>query len=351
MQNLNLAKPTLFVIPLALSLSAISQAQPLTGKPDSQMAAVLQSLKELKPKPIEKLNYKQARQQPLPVDAVLRLLKKQGKSTAPEKVDSVVDKFVPGPAGKVRVRVYRPLGSGSKKLPVLAYFHGGGFVIASVAAYDSSARALANAANTMVVSVDYRMAPEHKLPAAHEDSYAVTQWLFKNVQGWNGDPKRIAVGGESAGGNLATDVCIMAKMRGGKMPIHQLLVYPLVSGKNTQSKVEQYNAKPLNTPMIKWFVKYAVPKSLMKSPLVAPNDAPDSVVEGLPSATIVLAELDPLRSEGQAYANKLRRNGIKTNLRLYPGVTHEFFGMGAVVNKSKAAVAFAAADLKQAFAK
>jgi acetyl esterase len=103
--------------------------------------------------------------------------------------------------------------------------------------------------------------------------------------------------------------------------------------------------------MIKWFVKYAVPKSLMKNPLIAPNDAPDSVVKGLPPATVILAELDPLRSEGQAYAYKLRRNGVETNMRLYPGVTHEFFGMAAIVNKTKDAVAFAATDLKKPFAK
>jgi acetyl esterase len=331
-----------------------SMAPRLAGKPDPQMAAVLKSLQSLHPKPIEKLKPSSARMQPTATAAVINLLKKQGKSTAPEKVSSVTDVKVPGPAGApdVTVRVYKPLNAPSGPLPVVVYFHGGGFVIASVSTYDASCRALANASGAIVCAVAYRMAPENRLPAAHEDSYAATQYIMKNARKWGGDPSKVAVAGESAGGNLATDMCLMAKMRGGVMPMHQLLVYPVVQGKTTPSYRAYYNAKPLNTPMMKWFFKWALPsKAFGNTPLASPLYAPDSLFKGLPPATIIAAEIDPLQSEGQMYAKKLQKNGIPTKYRMYTGVTHEFFGMTAVLDKSKQAVGFAASELKMAFAK
>ena len=343
----------------ALPISASAQPTgPLMGKPDPQMKAVLQSLKELHGKPIEKLTPKQARMQPTPKDAVLRLLKKQGRSTAPEPVASVVDYKVPGPAGQITVRVYKPKAPVQGPLPVIVYFHGGGFVIASVSAYGASCRALSNATGAMVAAVAYRQAPEHRLPAAHEDCYAVTQFLMNNAQKWGGNPAKVAVVGESAGGNLAADMPLMALMRGGKMPIHQVMVYPMAQygNFNTQSYVEQRNAKPLNRPMMKWFYNYALPakwkgKTGMQNPLVSPLRASKEMMAKLPPATIVGAELDPLRSEGADYAFALRKAGVQAHWRLYPGVTHEFFGMGAVVDKAKDAVNFVATDLKNSFAK
>jgi len=329
---------------------------PMMGKPDPQMKAVLDSLKELHPKPIEKLSPQQARLQPGPADAVKHLLKKQGRSTAPEPVGSVMDTFVPGPAGPVRVRVYKPRNATSNSLPVVVYFHGGGFVIGSIAAYDASCRAITNAAGAMVCAVAYRKAPEHRLPAAHEDSYAATQYIMKNAAKWGGDPRRVAVFGESAGGNLATDMCIMAKMRGGRMPIHQVLIYPMAQygDFNTPSYIEQRNAKPLNRAMMKWFYEHNLPAAWkgrpgMYHPLVSPLRASLTMLRGLPPATIVSAELDPLRSEGALYADRLRQAGVPTKRVLYAGVTHEFFGMGAVVNKAKSAVNFVAGELKTAF--
>lgn len=327
-----------------------------TRRIDSQMKAVLMSLKELKPKPIEKLTPAQARLQPGPPQAVKRTLEKQHRSTMPEPVDSVRDMMISGnrrSAARIRFRVYRPLNSGTQTLPVLVYFHGGGFVIASVTAYDSSCRALANAANCMVVSVGYRYAPEHRLPAAQEDSYAVTQHVIKNAGSMMGDARCVAVGGESAGGNLATTVCIMARDRGGMMPVAQMLVYPYVDARaqamNYPSALENAKAMPLNRAMLGWFARYAAParRSPMSNKLIAPLKFAN--VHGLPPATIVLAELDPLRSEGEQYARKLARAGVPTRVRLFKGVTHEFFGMGAVIDQSKQAVAFAANGLKAAF--
>ena len=341
----------------SMTMGTASMAPRLKGKPDKQMAAVLNSLASLKPKPIAKLRPSVARMQPTATAAVINLLKKQGRSTAPQPVASVTDVKVPGPAGApdVLVRVYKPLNAPSGPLPVIVYFHGGGFVIASVSTYDSSCRAMANASKAIVASVAYRMAPEHRLPAAHEDSYAATQYFLNNAEKHGGDSKRVAVMGESAGGNLATDMCLMAKTRGGKMPVHQMLIYPFVNNKRLASHRAYYNAKPLDTPGVFWFLKWASPTNPAVAkkiaPLAAPLYAPDAMFKGLPPATIVAAEIDPLQSEGQAYARKLMKNGIPVKYRLYPGVTHEFFGMGAVVNKAKAANMFAANELKVAFAK
>lgn len=336
----------------AIDSGSSSLTPRLHGKPDPQMAAVLNSLKSLKPKPIERLSPKVARMQPTPTAAVMNLLKKQGKSTAPEKVGSVRDVKVPGPAGDITVRVYKPLNLPSGPLPVVIYFHGGGFVIASVSTYDASCRALANKTGAMVCAVAYRMAPGNRLPAAHEDSYAATQYIMNNGGKWGGDTSKVAVVGESAGGNLATDMCLMAKMRGGKMPIHQVLVYPVVQGKTTPSYRAYATAKPLNAPMMRWFFRYALPnKAFGKTALASPLTAPNSLFKGLPPATIIAAEIDPLQSEGMMYAKKLRQNGIPTKYRIYTGVTHEFFGMTAVVDKAKQAVNFASVELKTAFAK
>ena len=331
----------------ALAVGFIPSEMP--GKPDPQMKAVLDQLTALGPKPIEKLSPQEARKQPTPADAVKALLKKQGKSTAPEPVGKVQNTTIPGPAGPVPVRVYTPSGDGP--FPVLVYIHGGGWVIATIDTYDSSARALCNAANCVVVSIEYRKAPEHKFPAAHEDCYAVTQYVMKNAATMNGDPKRVAIGGESAGGNMASAVCLMAHDRKGMMPIYQMLVYPVASGTLNWHSVQTYaNAKPLNKPMLQWFFKHT-----LKAPSEAKNElldlvkARDGEVKTLPPATVITAQIDPLHDEGKAWADKLEKDGVKVAYKNFEGVTHEFFGMGAVVDKAKEAEMFAAEGLKSAF--
>lgn len=315
-------------------------------KPDPQMKAVLDTLASLGGKPIEKLSAAEARKQPGPPQAVKALLEKQGKPTTPEPVGSVKNMKIPGPAGQIPVVVYTPSGSGP--FPVLVYFHGGGWVIASPQAYDSSARALANGAKCVVVSVDYRMAPEHKFPAAHEDSYAALQYVMNHTAAMGGDPKRVAVGGESAGGNLATATCLMARDRKGKMPIHQLLVYPITNyAFDTPSYKQNAKAKPLNRAMMMWFFqKYLRTPADGRNPYVSPLRAD---VKGLPPATVIAAEIDPLRSEGRAYYERLRRAGVPASYRIYQGVTHEFFGMKAVVTKAKLAEDVASYQLHDAF--
>jgi len=345
---------------VALSLSApvahaqVEKVPPLDGKPDAQMASVLTALKDLGAKPLHTLDYKQARVQPGPPDAVMAVLKKQGKSLAPEVVDSVRDARFKTPKGPVTVRLYRPTGSGKAKLPVIVYFHGGGFVISSVQGYDSSCRALANASGALVAAVAYSLAPERRLPVAHEECYAVTQAMINGgAERFGGNSRKVAVAGESAGGNLAIDMSFMAQMRGGKKPIYEMLVYPFINGKTIYPSHEQFKDQaPLSTPDIPWFAGYALPsKSFASSPLVQPLYAPDALVKGLPPTTIVAAELDPLRSEGLLFAQKLERLNVPVRYRLYPGVTHEFFGMGAVVDKAKDAVNYGAQGLKSAFNK
>lgn len=345
---------------VALSLGAsvahaqIEKTPPLGGKPDPQMAAVLSALQHLGAKPLHTLTYQQARKQPGPPDAVTAVLKKKGSSLMREVVDSVRDVHFNTPKGRVTVRLYRPTGAGKAKLPVIVYFHGGGFVISSVAGYDSSCRALANASGALVAAVAYDLAPERRLPVAHEECYSVTQQMIGGAADrLGGNSRKVAVAGESAGANLAIDMSFMAQMRGGKKPIYEMLVYPFINGKTIYPSHKQFmDQAPLSTPDIPWFIGYALPsKSFADSPLVQPLYASDALVKGLPPTTIVAAELDPLRSEGLLFAQKLERLGVPVRYRLYPGVTHEFFGMGAVVDKAKDAVNYGAQGLKSAFNK
>jgi len=317
-----------------------------TQKPDADMQAVLDQLAKLGGKPIPTLTPVEARKQPSPADAVKALLKARGQSAAPEKVGDVDNRSIDGPAGKIKVRVYTPKGDGP--FPVILYFHGGGFIIADLDTYDSSPRVLANAAQAVVVSIHYRQGPEHKFPAADEDAFAAYQWTLAHAAEIGGDPHRIAVAGESAGGNLAAGVCIMAREQGVQLPVHQLLVYPVTDSRtDTASYIENTNAKPLSKPLMEWFFKHAAEPADATNPRLAVLRTPNFA--GLPPATIITAQIDPLRSEGEALGKELTAAGVPVEYRNYDGVTHEFFGMGAVLPKARAAVEFAAEQLRQAF--
>lgn len=318
--------------------------------PTPQMKTVLDQLGAYKAPPIPTLSAEQARSLPTPATAAMEVAVKQGKPAMDVTV-KVTHALVPGPAGKLVARIYRPEGSGNQKLPIAVYFHGGGWVIANLDTYDASCRALSKMANCMVVSIAYRQGPEHKFPAAHEDAYASTQWIMKNGAAWNGDTSRVAVVGESAGGNMASAVCLMAKDRHGRMPKGQILVYPLTQvGMTTPSYVENMHAKPLDVPMLKWFgAKYLPNAAAGKNKYFNLLSNPTTKLKGLPPATIILAQIDPLRSEGEMYGNKLRNAGVRVNMKTFNGVTHEFFGMGAVVDEAMQAEEMAADGLKMAF--
>jgi acetyl esterase len=331
---------------LALVIGATMSAQ-TPPRADPQMQAVLDQLAKLGAKPLETLSPAEARKQPSPADAVMALLKSQGKSTAPEPVANVENKTFPGPAGAVPIRIYTPKGTGP--FPVLLYIHGGGWVIADLDTYDASARALTNASGAVLVSTHYRQAPEHKFPGAHDDTWAAYEWVLKNARSFNGDPTKIALAGESAGGNMAAAITVMARDRKLQMPVHQVLVYPVTDHAfDTPSYQENANAKPLSKAAMQWFFGH-----YLKTP--ADGDNPRLAVvrtpnlKGLPPATVITAQIDPLRSEGEAFAKKLRAAGVKVHYQNFDGVTHEFFGMGAVVDKARLAVRVAGDQLKAAF--
>lgn len=330
------------------AMMAPPEARPaVPGQPDAEMQAVLDAHAALGPKPLETLTAAEARKGPSPADAVMALLRKQGKSTTPEAVGKVVNRTIPGAGGPIPVRIYWPKGDGP--FPVIVYYHGGGWVIANLDTYDGSARALTNAANAIVISSHYRQGPEHKFPAAHDDAWAAYQWSVKNAASLKGDTARIAVAGESAGGNLAAFVTLMARDQKTKLPVHQLLVYPIANHDvDSPSYRENADAKPLSKAGMQWFfrnyLKSEADGADWRISLLRVED-----VRGLPPTTVILAQIDPLRSEGQAYADKLTAAGVDVQVKRFDGVTHEFFGMGAVHPKAKQAVADAAARLRASF--
>lgn len=343
-------KRTLILTAIALAAATgISHAQDAQKPPkaDASMQKVLDALASLGGKPIETLTPEEARKQPTPADAVKKVLQGMGKGAEPEPGVTVKDMTVPGPIGDIPVHVYTPEGKGP--FPVMVYYHGGGFVIADTKTYDASPRALAKMAKAIMVSVDYHQAPEHKFPAAANDAYAAYQWVLAHAKEINGDPGKVAVGGESAGGNLATVVSMMARDKKETMPVHQMLIYPVVNNDMTNASYKRNEqAKPLNKPMMEWFFKHYLAKPEDgDNPYAVPMNA--TTLKGLPSATVITAEIDPLLSEGKAYADRLKKDGVKVSYKEYKGVTHEFFGMGAVVPKAMDAEKFAADHLKKAF--
>lgn len=326
--------------------AADAPASDRAARPSPEVQAVLDQLQALGGKPIDSLSAAEARQQPTPADAVKALLKKQGKSTAPMPVEKVEDREIKLADRTLPARIYWPAGDGP--LPVVLFFHGGGWVIADKDVYDASPRALANQAHCIVVSVDYRQGPEHRFPAAHEDAFEAYGWVLRNASSLGGDPARIAVAGESAGGNLAASVSMMARDRKLALPLHQLLVYPIAGvDLDRPSYRENAAAKPLNKPMMKWFFDH-----YLRSP--ADNRDPrinlvDANLKGLPPTTIINAEIDPLRSEGELLADRLKSAGVAVEQKTYAGVVHEFFGMGAAVGTARDAVKRATAALDKAF--
>jgi acetyl esterase len=314
---------------------------------DKEMATVLAEFQGLNPKPIVSLSVEEARAQPTPADAIAALLRERNQSTTPMPIGKAKTQNIHGPGGPLPIRIYRPHGTGP--FPVIVYYHGGGWVIGTIDTYDSSARVLASAASAIVVAVEYRKAPEHKFPAAHEDAYAAYQWVLRNAETFEGDPSMVAVAGENAGGNLAAAVCLMARARGEVLPVHQALIYPVAGCDfNTPSYRENAQAKPLDKPMMVWFFgKYLKDPADGKNSLIDLVNAPN--LSGMPSATIITAGIDPLRSEGKRYAERLLDAGVPVMYQNFEGVTHEFFSMGAVVDDAKQAVQLVANGMNGSF--
>jgi acetyl esterase len=264
----------------------------------------------------------------------------------PEPVADVLDQDIPGPGGPIPIRIYRP--SGERPLPVLVYFFGGGWTLGTIDTSDGVCRALTNAVGCVTITVGYRLAPEHKFPAAVDDCYAATEWIGAHAVELGVDPDRIAVGGDSAGGNLAAAVTLLARSRRLRLA-HQLLVYP-----NTDYLSDTPSLRENNDPLLfnrnssDWYWgHYLASPADGVDPLASPLRAPDHA--GLPSATVITAEYDPLRDQAEEYAQRLRDAGVSVTLSRYSGMVHGFFTMSGVLDAARDAVAEAAACLRKAF--
>lgn len=320
---------------------------------DKPMRQVLEKLMELGAKPLGTQSVEETRKGPTPADAVKAVLKDEGKDPAALVAAMKVDKkdlTYPTAGGFQPVRIYTPEGAQQGGLPVIVYFHGGGWVIADLDTYESSAMALAHKTGAIVASVEYRHAPENKFPAAHEDAFAAYQWVLQNAGQFGGQADNVAVAGESAGGNLALNVAIMARDQKVAAPHHMLLVYPVAgTDMTTPSYEKNANAVPLSRAAMKWFAQNTVRnESDLKDPRL--DIVGSANLKDLPDATIITAEIDPLMSEGKMLADKLKQAGSQVKYENYSGVTHEFFGMNAVVPDAEKAQNLAAADLKHALA-
>jgi len=333
--------------PMAPMVPAAAPAMP--AKPAADMQMVLDAQASLKPKPIETLSATEARKQPSVADGVTKVLKTTNQPTKPQVLVPGVrskDMMIQGAAGQIPARVYVPDGRGP--FPVIVYYHGGGWVIADKQTYDGGARGLSKNAQAVVVSVDYRRAPEAKFPAQWDDALAAYRWTAAHAAEFKGDPSRLALAGESAGGNLAVATAIAARDAGLPKPVHVLSVYPVAQ---TSTDTPSYNtyadAKPLNRPMVQWFVK-----NLTNSPadLKDPRlQLVDANLAGLPPVTIINAEIDPLLDDGAQLASALAKAGVPVERKVYDGATHEFFGTAAVTQTGRDAQAFAGQRLKAAF--
>ena len=331
-----------------------SHLKPAAAKPDwgkdmtDPMAVVIEKLKSFNAPPLVTLSAQEARKQPSPADAAMAVIAEHNIALPPNNVDTT-GKDIPVAGGQIHLRIYTPK-TGKDAYPVIVYYHGGGWVIANLDTYNASAQGLSNQTEAIVVSIAYRQGPEHKFPTAHNDSYAAYEWVVKNAASIKGDAKRIAVVGESAGGNLATAVSMMARDKGMQLPIHQVLVYPIAGYDfNTPSYKESDSTVPLSSGLMKWFFeKYLNSPADGSSPMISLVNAN---LKGLPPTTIIAAQYDPLRSEGEMLSNNLKKAGVTVNYKLYNGTTHEFFGMAAIVTEAKDAQEMVSAELKNVFNK
>lgn len=271
--------------------------------------------------------------------AMYRLM---NEGASKEDLASVSDESANG----VPVRVYRP--TLNTKLPCLVYYHGGGWVIGDLETHDSPCRLLARQTGCVVVAVDYRLAPEHPFPAPLDDCFTATQWVFDNAAALDIDAEKVAVGGDSAGGNLAACVCIKAREQNGPSIVHQVLLYPVTdAAMDTESYVENADGYMLTRDSMVWFWDHYIGTHNKDNYLISPLKAED--LSDLPSATVLTAEFDPLRDEGESYGARLQAAGVATQVKRYDGLVHGFISTVDILDPAKEAVELIASRLKQAF--
>ena len=282
----------------------------------------------------------------LPVDLVRKGWEAISTHLPGESVATLRDRTIPGPAGEIGVRFYAP--DADAPLPLLVYLHGGGFVTGSLDTHDALCRSLANRAACAVLSVDYRLAPEHRCPAAADDSHAALRWAADHAAELGVDAERISVGGDSAGGNLAAVSALRCRDLGPRL-CHQLLIYPVIAPDfETPSYRENANGFLLTRGIMMWFWRqYLGDPSLGSDASACPLKAPDHA--GLAPATLVTAEFDPLRDEGEAYAARLREAGVPTDLLRYDGQIHAFVSFADRIDRGREAIDRVAKNLRGAF--
>jgi acetyl esterase len=267
----------------------------------------------------------------------------------PEPVARVTERQIPGPTAPITVRIYHPFGEGP--FPVLLFIHGGGWVICNLDTHDGLCRRLANHAGCVVVSVDYRLAPEHRFPAAVDDCYAALCWVADHAGEFDGDAGRMAVAGDSAGGNLAAATTLLARDKGGPALRHQLLIYPVTAhySQGTGSYEAFSEGFFLSRADMIWFWDHYLPN--VGEPIderAAPLAARSLV--GLPPATIVTAEYDPLRDEGEQYAARLQAAAVPVTLLRYDGMIHAFMTLVGAIDRGRDAIDEVVAALRASLA-
>lgn len=297
---------------------------------DADISFLLQQLEKLEPRRIETCTVPEARAQPTLMQALSRIL----RDTNDDQGVNMELRLIPGPSGEIRARIYTPrMVEAERSMPLVLYIHGGGWVIGDLDSYDAAPRALARRLGAVVVSTHYRQAPEFTFPAAHEDALAAWRWTLDNAETLGADRSLRAIVGDGAGGNLAVNVVLDARAEGLDTPQHLALITPMTGTDfGLSSYAENRQTTPLNSATVEWFyAKYARDAVDMASPRLNLIDRPD--LGGLPPTTIILAEHDPLRTEGDHFAQALRRSGVWVDCTLYDGVTHQFFNLAQAVNK------------------
>lgn len=307
---------------------------------DPQVAAFLQRIADLNAPPVYTLTPEQARR------AVPQI------TTPMEPVATVENRRINGPHGEIPIRIYTPYSAvqqtGRGPLPLLVFYHGGGWIVGDLDSYEHLSRTFANALDCIVISVDYRLCPEHKFPQGLDDCYAATVWAFEHARTLGADPQKIIVSGDSAGGNLAAAVSLLARDRQGPPIAYQLLIYPVTDANfETESYVQNATGFLLTQKAMRWYWEQYLPEpSAATNPYAAPSQAAD--LSRLPPAHVITAEYDPLRDEGEAYAARLKGAGVAVTMKRYDGMIHGFLRRTDLYDVAREAIQEVAQETKRA---
>jgi acetyl esterase/lipase len=312
------------------------------------MRSILDEWRGFGARAVETLSVTQARAQPDLIEAARSLVARQQRPPPPSRVGITRDDLAyTGPGGQQTLRIFKP-DTAPAAAGVTLYLHGGGWVFGSIDRYENSALALARKSGHIVAAAAYRQAPEHRFPAAHEDAWAAWRWLMANAASFGGDPGKLAVAGECAGGNLAAHIALRARNEGLQKPLHQVLIYPIAGTEMNNYSYNTYgNVVPFSKARLQWLFRQVAPtpEALRDKRLNLGNNE----LRDLPRTTVITAEIDPVMFEGKLYGHKLEADNIPTRFQNFEGVLHDFFGMDALLPEARKAQDTAAEQLEAAF--